>query len=324
MLCWYHNTELYHGYSPNQLVFGQNKCWWNLPYDHPRECKGASAFFDEIQAGEEEAKRLVGKFQADWSSVANQGRKEPQDLEKGDRAWLRKSETTQDGDSKLLPLWEGPFEIVSRVGEDSFKVHVYVKWELEVSGDRLKPEIPSPKGRVKPLFWTSQWLSERRIEGGNYKWNALLTILRMLRVTGAFLSSTRVFPESENTEEPPSFFVHGYTTGFSNHQRAHPEIQFLFTDCLSKPDRVIEKKRANAVVVDGDPVPPPRIQAHFAPKSPPQGAVRPEAPRPPPKRAPEGNEGRSVRERRQPYRFRGGGKPAALSQVVARAHSETF
>ena len=117
----YHNTELYYGYSPNQLVFSRNKCWWNLPYDHPRERKDASAFFDEIQAGEEEAKRLVEKFQADWLSIANQGRKEPQDLERGDRVWLRKSETTQEGDSKLLPLWEGPFEIVSRVTENSFR-----------------------------------------------------------------------------------------------------------------------------------------------------------------------------------------------------------
>ena len=75
----YHNTELYHGYSPNQLVFGRNKCWWNLPYDHPRECKDASAFFDEIHAGENEAKHLVEKFQADWLSIANQGRKEPQE-----------------------------------------------------------------------------------------------------------------------------------------------------------------------------------------------------------------------------------------------------
>ena len=122
----YHNTELYHGYSPNQLVFGRNKCWWNLPYGHPRECKDASAFFDEIQAGEKEAKRLVEKFQADWLSIANQGRKEPQDLEKGDRVWLRKSKTTQEGDSKLLPLWEGPFEIVSQVRENSFKVRVDV------------------------------------------------------------------------------------------------------------------------------------------------------------------------------------------------------
>ena len=36
LLLRYHNTDLYHGYSPNQLVFGRNKCWWNLPYDHPR------------------------------------------------------------------------------------------------------------------------------------------------------------------------------------------------------------------------------------------------------------------------------------------------
>ena len=49
-----------------------------------------------------------------------------------------------------------------------------VNRDLEVSGDRLKPEIPSPKGRVKPLFWTSKWLSERRIEGGNYEVESLV------------------------------------------------------------------------------------------------------------------------------------------------------
>ena len=99
LLCWYHNTELYHGYSPNQIIFGRNKCWWNLTYDHLRECKEVSAFFDDIQTGEKEEKRLVEKVQADWLSNANQGRKKPQDLEERDRVWLRKSKTTQDGDS---------------------------------------------------------------------------------------------------------------------------------------------------------------------------------------------------------------------------------
>ena len=75
-----YNTELYHGYSPYQLVFGRNKCWWNLTYDHPRECRDASAFCEDIQAGEKEAKRLVEKFQADRLSIANQGRNEPLDL----------------------------------------------------------------------------------------------------------------------------------------------------------------------------------------------------------------------------------------------------
>ena len=75
----YRNTELYHGYLPNQLVFGSNKCWWNVLYNHPRECKEASAFSDDIQAAEREAKRLVEKFQADWLSIPNQERKKPQD-----------------------------------------------------------------------------------------------------------------------------------------------------------------------------------------------------------------------------------------------------
>ena len=75
-------------------------------------------------------------------------------------------QNTQDGDSKLLPLWEGPFEIVSGIRENCFKVRVDVNGELEVSGGRLKPEIPSPKGRVQPLLWTSKCLSKRRIEGG--------------------------------------------------------------------------------------------------------------------------------------------------------------
>ena len=37
----YHTTELYYGYSTNHLVLRRNKCWWNLPYDHPWERKDA-------------------------------------------------------------------------------------------------------------------------------------------------------------------------------------------------------------------------------------------------------------------------------------------
>ena len=156
------------------------------------------------------------------------------------------------------------------------------------------------------------------------RWNALSIILRMLSGNWRFLVTYKGFPESENTWEPPSSFVHGYTTGFRNYPRAHPEIPVLFTDCLSKPDRVIEKDGTQAVVVDGDSVPPPQIPAHFAGNLAPQGAVRQEAPRPPPKRAHEGNQGRRVHERRQPDRSRGHGKPAALNQVVVGPHSEAF
>ena len=147
---------------------------------------------------------------------------------------LRRSKTTQDGDSKLLLFCDRPFQIVSRVQKNSFKVRVDVSWKLEVIGNGLKPEIQSPKGRVKPLFWTSKWLSERRIEGANYKAD---------EGDWRFLVKYKGFPESENSWEPPSSFVHGYATGFSSYLRAHPEIHVLFTDCLSKNDRVVEKGR---------------------------------------------------------------------------------
>ena len=114
-------------------------------------------------------------------------------------------------------------------------------------------------------------------------------------VTGGFSSRTRVSLSLKTPGNLPPSFVHGYTAGFRNYLRAHPEIPVSFTDCLSIPERVIEKDREKAVLVDGDPVSPPQIPAHFAGNPVPQRAVRQEAPGPPPKRAHEGNEGRLVR-----------------------------
>ena len=73
-----------------------------------------------------------------------------------------------------------------------------------MGGDRLKPEILSPKGRVKPLFWTSKWLSQRRIEGGNYEVERLVDHSKDDKGNWRFLVKYKGFPESENTWEPPS------------------------------------------------------------------------------------------------------------------------
>ena len=180
----------------------------------------------------------------------------------------------------VLALWEGPFEIVSGVRENTSKVRVDVNQELEVSGYRLKPEIPSPKGRIKPLFSTSKWLCEPRIESGNYEVERLIDHYRNDEGNWWFLVTYKGFPDSEKTWKPPSSFVHGYKTGFIPYLQIHPEILLLFTDCLTKPDRVVEKNGTKAVVVDRDAAPPPQIPAHLARSSAAQGAVRQEAPSP--------------------------------------------
>ena len=120
-----------------------------------------------------------------------------------------------------------------------------VNWELVVSGDRLKPDIPSPKGSIQRPFWTSIWLSERGIEGGNYEVKHLVDHYKDDEGNWRFLVTYKGYPESENTWEPPSSFVHGYTRGYTNYVRAHPDIPALFPDALTKPDCVIEKDGAH-------------------------------------------------------------------------------
>ena len=81
----YHNTPLYHGLSPNEIVFGRKKCWWNMPLNNRRPCKDASLFLDEIQRAEKTVSKLIDKHQADWLWVQNQGRKNPHNFEVDDR-----------------------------------------------------------------------------------------------------------------------------------------------------------------------------------------------------------------------------------------------
>ena len=63
--------------------------------------------------------------------------------------------------------------------------------EIDVSGDRLKREIPSPKDRVKPLFWTAKHLSDRVIEGGKYELKRIVEARRDAKGEWEFLCEWR-------------------------------------------------------------------------------------------------------------------------------------
>ena len=63
-----------------------------------------------------------------------------------------------------------------------------------------------------------------------------------------FLCEWRGFDSSHNNWEPAQSFVHGYTKGFIDFLKKHPEIGVLLTDCLSKPDRQVESDGKRPVV----------------------------------------------------------------------------
>ena len=218
----------------------------------PRPCKDASLFMDEIQRGEKTDTKLIDKHQGDLLWVQDQGRKSQHNFEVDDRVLLRKSETALDKDDKLLLLREGPFAVTARLGENRWKICVAVNREIEVSGDRLKREVPYPKGRVKPLFWTSKFLSDRVIEGGKYKLKRILEAQHDKKGEWKTLFEWRGFDSSHNNWGPAHSFVHGYTKGFIDFLKKHPEIGVLLTHCLSKQDRQVEDS-GNRPVVNRDP-----------------------------------------------------------------------
>ena len=138
--------------------------------------------------------------------------------------WLSKSETTLDGNDKLLPLWKGPFQVTARLGENRWMLRVDVNREIEVSGDRLRPEIPSPKNRVKPLYWTSKLLADRAIEGGKYDLERVPEACGNIQGNWEFLCKWKGFDSSHNNWEPARFFVHGYTRAFLTSLKKRPPL----------------------------------------------------------------------------------------------------
>ena len=101
-----------------------------------------------------------------------------------------------------------------------------VNREIEVYGDRLKREIPSPKGRGKLPFWTSRFLSDRVIEGGKYKLKRILDAQRDEKGEWKFFCQWRGFDSSHNNWEPACSFVPGYTKAFINFLKKHPKLVY--------------------------------------------------------------------------------------------------
>ena len=90
-------------------------------------------------------------------------------FEKGKQVWLSKSDGTLKDNNKLLPLWEGPFQVKCQLSETTFNIEIEPGRHQEVHHDRLKAKVPCPKGNYKPLYWTSKYLSDRKMATSSFE-----------------------------------------------------------------------------------------------------------------------------------------------------------
>ena len=91
---------------------------------HPRQCYDASQWFEKIRDLESKWIKAKVESQADWLNCKNKSRTQGKPFEKGQQVWLRKSDETLKDDNKLLPLWDGPFQVKSQLSETTFNIEI--------------------------------------------------------------------------------------------------------------------------------------------------------------------------------------------------------
>ena len=156
---------------------------------------------------------------------------------KGQQVWLRKSDKTLKDDNKLLPLWS--IQVKSQLSETTFNIEIEPGRHQEVHRDRLKAEVPCPKGNYKPLYWTSKYLSDRKMATSSFESEKILDYKKNARNKWYFLCRWKGFGPEENKWEPASSFIHGYTNTFIKFLKKHPEVDrelSLIKDCVTKED----------------------------------------------------------------------------------------
>ena len=107
---------------------------------------------------------------------------------------------------------------------------------------------PPPKIGLSPFFGLRKFCPIGSSKGGKYELKRIVEARRDAKGEWEFLCEWRGFDSSHNNWEPAHSFVHGYTKGFIDFLKKHPEIGVLPTDCLSKPDRQVESDGKRPVV----------------------------------------------------------------------------
>ena len=206
---------------------------------HPSQCYDASQWFEKIKELHFKWIQAKVESQADWLKFKNQARTLEKPFEKGQQFWLRKSDGTLKEDNKLLPLWEGTFQVKSQLSETTFNIHIERGRHQEVHCDPLKAEVPCPKGNYKPLYWTSRYLSNRKMATSRFELEKILDYKRNAQNKCYFLCRWKGFDPEEDKWEPALSFIHGYTDTSIKFLKKNPEVDrelSLIRDCVTKED----------------------------------------------------------------------------------------
>ena len=178
----------------------------------PRQCYDASQWFGKIKGLDSMWIQAKVKSQADCLTLKKQAGTQGKPFEKGQQVWLRKSDETLKDDNKLLPLCEGPFQVKSQLSETTFNIKMEPGRHQEVHRDRLKAEVPGPKGTYKPLYWSSKYLTDGKMATNSFELEEILDYKKVARNKWYFLCRWKG-NRSRRGQMGASFKLHSWVHG---------------------------------------------------------------------------------------------------------------
>jgi len=190
------------GLSPHQIVFGRDRNLAGLPYTPPHVCEEASEFMDRVEELEKSVASMLNHVHEQAQRETNRNRLARSPPQIGSKVWVLRPKGV--GGNKISTWWVGPYKLVERVGESSFKVQIRPGIFQDVHLDQIKPyEVDEQLGIGRPLTYRRDDPDrppERKIE----KIRA-----RRLNDRGEskFLTHWEGTPDSEDTWEPALTFL---------------------------------------------------------------------------------------------------------------------
>ena len=122
--------------SPYEIVLGRQRALAGLPRVSPYESVRASDWFERMQDIDVHTAEVLNEAHANLQKYLNARRRERPPYHVGDWVWYQRPRSV--GGIKLQSWWQGPFKVVERVGERSYRLRTPQGEIFDAHLDQLK------------------------------------------------------------------------------------------------------------------------------------------------------------------------------------------
>jgi len=136
--------------SPYEIIFGRERSLAGLPWEPRLRCPEANAFFDRMDEIDRQVAELLNEEHAKLAGRLNADRAEGTPFQVGDWVWYLRPKSV--GGAKLQTYWQGPFKVLTRLGERSYRLRTPEGQEFDCHQDQLKACVGGGPGPLLTLL----------------------------------------------------------------------------------------------------------------------------------------------------------------------------